>query len=208
MAKEFRTVSDFDKLEVEGVFEVDVTYSSTEEIEIDAPENLMEYIELNVRSKTLSIEIDKNTQITSSCSIKVHIKTAKLNGFELSGASSVELNNTLKDNDLSIESSGAANFKGDVEVNEADLELSGASTVNLSGNAAEASLELSGASQVNNYNFKVDNLNVDLSGASSAQIASSKTIKGDLSGASSLTYKGKPSTKSVSISGAAKLNKR
>ncbi|MFK7787798.1 MAG: head GIN domain-containing protein [Crocinitomicaceae bacterium] len=208
ITKEIRNVFDFDKLEVQGVFQVDVSYSSKEEVEIEAPDNLHEYIELNVKSGTLNIELSRNTQINSSCSIKIHIKTSKLNGFELSGASSVKLNNTLKDNSLSIESSGAASFKGDVDVNEAAIELDGAATVNLSGNATNANLELSGASQINDYSFEVDHLEIELSGASSAKITSSKAIVGDVSGASSLTYRGNPSKKNVSVSGAATMSKK
>ncbi len=207
ITKEVRKVSDFDKIEVQGVFQVDVSYSSKEEVEVEASDNLQRHIELNVKSGTLNIEISNNTQINSNGSIKVHIKTSKLNGFELSGASSVKLNNTLKDNNLSIASSGAASFKGDVEVNEAEIELDGAATVYLSGNATNANLELSGASQINDYSFEVDNLEIELSGTSSAKINSSKRIEGDISGASSLTYRGNPSTKSVSVSGAAKLSK-
>lgn len=208
MAKEIRKVSDFDKVEVEGIFEVEVTYSSAEEVEIEAPENIMEYIDLKVKSGTLSIEIDKRTQIKSSCSIKVHIKTAKLNGFELSGASSVQLNNTLKDSELTIESSGAATFKGDVKVREAEIELNGASTTSLSGSAEDATIELSGASQLNSYKLEIDNLEVELSGASSAKVTSLKSMKGDISGASSLTYDGNPGVKQVSTSGASSLSRK
>ena len=205
---ETRKVSDFDKLEVTGVFDVDVTYSSKESIEVEAPENLQEFIELNVRSGKLTIEVNKNTQIKSSCSIKIHIKTAKLNDFEISGVSSVSLNNELKDNNFSLESSGAASFDGEVQVGEAQIELDGASSVNLTGTAANANLELSGASQMNDYGFEVDNLKVDLSGASSAKITSLKSVKGDISGASSLTYDGNPGVSNVSVSGAASVDRK
>lgn len=205
---ETRSVSDFDKIEVDGVFEVDVTYGSSESIEVEAPENLQEYIELNVKSGKLSIEVKKRTQIKSSCSIKIHIKTAKLNDFEISGASSVKLNNTLKDDNLMIESSGAASFKGEVDVNNAEIELDGAASANLAGTATSARIDMSGASQLNDYDFEVNDLNIDLSGASSAKITSLKSIKGDVSGASSLTYDGNPGVKNVSTSGAASSGKR
>lgn len=202
IATETRKVSDFDRIEVEGIFQVDVTYSSNEEIEIKAPENLHQYIELTVKSGTLHIEIKKKTKVNSPHSINVHISTAKLNGFELSGASSVHLNNQLKDNNLSIESSGAAYFEGDVNVREAELELSGAANVLLSGMATDANLELSGASHVKDYAFEVDNLDVELSGASSLKITTLKRLEGDISGASSLRYDGNPSIKNIATSGA------
>ena len=204
---ETRNVDDFEKLEVAGAFQVDVTYSSTESIEVEAPENLQKHIELNVRSGKLTIKVKKNTQIKSSCGLKIHIKTAKLNDFDISGASSVNLNNTLKDNNFSLESSGAAHFNGKLQVEEAEIELDGAANANLTGTATNANLELSGASHVNDYDFEVDNLNVDLSGASSAKITSLKSVKGDVSGASSLSYNGNPSVEKVHTSGAASVDR-
>jgi len=54
----------------------------------------------------------------------------------------------------------------------------------------------------------VNDLNVDLSGASSAKITSVKSVKGDVSGASSLTYDGNPGVSNVSVSGAASVDRK
>ena len=204
---ETRNADDFDKLEVAGAFQVYVTYSSTESIEVEAPENLQKHIELNVRSEKLKIRVKKNTQIKSSCGLKIHIKTSKLNDFDISGASSVSLNNMLKDNFFYLKSSGAAKFSGELQVKEAEIKLNGASKAHLTGMATNANLELSGASNVNDYDFEVNNLNVDMSGASSAQITSLKSVKGDVSGASSLKYEGNPSVDKVHTSGAASVGR-
>lgn len=203
---ETRSVAEFTKIEVASAFQVDVTYSSEESVSVEAPDNLQDYIDLKVKSGTLHISFKKNTSVNSNCALKVHITTAKLNDFELSGASSVALNNLLKDNNFKIESSGAASFKGELAVENADIELSGAASASLYGSATTAKLDLSGASQMNDYDFSVNNLTVNLSGASSATISSSGTLSGDVSGASSLDYKGDPTVKGLSKSGAASAN--
>jgi len=199
---ETKTVSDFTKIDVNGTFQVDVTYSKEESVTVEAPSNLHQYIELDVESGTLIIQFAKKTSISSHGAIMIHIKTAKLNDFTQSGASSIALNNSLNDDLFTIESSGAASFKGEVDVDKASIELSGAANVDLFGTATTADIELSGASHLNDYDFNVANLSVDLSGASSATITSRKTINGDLSGASSLNYKGDPNIKDLSTSGA------
>ena len=204
---ETRTVSDFTKIEVEGIFQVDVTYSSEESVTVEAPSNLHEYIELDVTSGTLMVQFASNTNISTQGAIKVHIKTSKLNDFKLSGASAIKLNNSLKHEKITLESSGAASFKGEVDVERASIELSGAANADLFGTATIADLNLSGASHLNDYDFNVDNLNVDLSGASSATITSLKSINGELSGASSLNYMGNPSIKRLSTSGASNAHR-
>lgn len=200
---ETRNVDDFTKLEVDGAFQVDVTYSSNESVSVEAPDNLQDQIDLDVKSGTLKITTKNNRSINSQCALKIHIKTANLNEFKLSGASSVTLNNSLKDNSFKIESTGAASFKGEIDVENADIELTGASTVALNGKANTGVFNLTGASQVKDYDFDVKNLKLELSGASSATISSSGEISGDISGASSLNYKGNPNVKSLNKSGAA-----
>lgn len=203
-----KKVDDFDKIVVDGVFEVDVTYSSQEKIAIDAPNNIQKLIKLNVKSGTLIVTLDKNARVNSKDGFKIHISTAKLNHFELSGAASITLNNSLKDKNFTIESSGAAIFKGDIDVEVASLDLSGATHVDLSGTAQTADLDVSGASHLNDYSFSVNDLNVDLSGASSTTITSTNSLNAEVSGASSLKYKGNPSIKGLNTSGAASARKR
>lgn len=205
---EVRKVKDFDEIEVGGAFEVDITYGSKELVEVEAPDNFQEFIDLSVSSGTLKIEMDDINSYNSQGAVKIHIKTTKLNDFTLSGATSIYLNNRLKDDELSINSSGAASFDGEVKVDNAEIELSGASKVYLTGSAKSADINLSGASKLKDYDFEVKDLDVEISGASTANITSLKSIEGGVSGASSLVYDGNPSMKKVDVSGAAELDRR
>jgi hypothetical protein len=205
---ETRSVGDFTKIEVASAFEVDVTYSTEESITVEAPSNIHQYIETSVSSGTLYVQYEKNKSISTKGAVQIHIKTSKLNHFMTSGASSITLNNSLKDPKIIVESDGAASFKGEVDVENATIELSGAASINLSGTADVADIELSGASRLDDYSFKVNNLSVDLSGASSITITGLNTLKGDVSGASSLKYKGDPSVQELNTSGAAHVIQR
>ena len=54
---EIRAVSTFTQLEVEDAFEVDITYSPTEElVEVEAPDNLHEFIVTDVVSGRLKVQ--------------------------------------------------------------------------------------------------------------------------------------------------------
>lgn len=205
---ETRNVSDFHKIEVSGAFDVDVTYGTEEKVEVEVPENLQEYVKVYTRGGKLFIETDGKTSFKSSCDLLVHVKTTRLNEFELSGASSIKLNNTLKDDAFSLESSGATNFKGKLDVQEVEMDLSGASSATIEGRAAKALVDLSGASQLEDFEFEIDEAFIDLSGASSAKVTSLKSIKADVSGASSLYYKGNPAKNDVIKSGASSVKKK
>jgi len=198
-------VHEFDKMEVDGIFEVVVTYGAKEKIEIEAPNKSRKEIKMEVKSGTLLVKPNKSTTLRYTKGSKIHVYTAKLNDFILGGTASVTLNNTLKDSLFSIKSAGAASFTGKVNVANAEIELAGASSVELTGTATAASLDLSGASNLTSYDFKVNNLTVDMNGLSKASLTCSKRLEGRISGISKLIYAGNPSVQTVKTSGSANL---
>lgn len=208
ITSEVRMVSNFTELDAQDAFEVDVTYSPTQEmITVEAPENLHEYIITEVVSGKLKVHFKHNKNISSKDVIKIHITTAELNGFSISGASNVTLNNALNSTDFELEASGASQFEGEVNVANGDIEMSGASQAKINGTALDAFVELSGASVIRKYEFEIETLDIKLSGASNAYLTILNSMSVELSGASTLNYKGDPVITSISTSGASNIHK-
>lgn len=205
---EVRAVSNFTQVEVEDAFEVYVTYSPTQElVEVEAPDNLHEFIEANVVAGKLKLHFKHNKRISTKTPVKVHITTTQLDHFDLSGASSVVLNNQLVASNFELDMSGASNFEGEVNVTHGDIELSGASTAKVNGTAMNAFVDLSGASTLRKYEFEIETLDVKLSGASTAFLTILNSMSVELSGASTLNYKGDPVITQINTSGASNINK-
>jgi hypothetical protein len=107
---------------------------------------------------------------------------------------------------MSLVFSGAS--KGLIEGLHADklkIELSGASDCKITGHTDYLKVEASGASHLKALDFFARNVDVDASGASSAQVHVQKSLKVDASGASHVKYKGSPVI-SKDLSGAASLH--
>lgn len=208
ITSEVRLVSGFTQIDVEDAFEVDVTYSATEElVVVEAPENLHEFIETEVVSGKLKVHFTHNKKISCKSTIKIHITTAQLDKFDLSGASSVVLNNALNASQFTLDLSGASNFQGEVHVTSTDIDLSGASDAYLKGTSSDAFIESSGASTINEYEFEIGTLDISLSGASTAFLTILDSMSVELSGASTLNYKGEPVITHINTSGASNINK-
>jgi hypothetical protein len=77
----------------------------------------------------------------------------------------------------------------------------------LFGNADEVNLDLSGASDLDAIDLEANKYNADISGAANARIFVKNELTTDVSGASSLRYKGEPSIVNNDISGAASVKK-
>ncbi|MCL2435436.1 MAG: DUF2807 domain-containing protein [Lentimicrobiaceae bacterium] len=139
---------------------------------------------------------------------------SKIDGFsckgeylsiDLSGASRVK-NCTFTGNrfDAMLSGSSNANFRNLEVEKRCKVNGSGASRFDGSGYAGETSFTGSGSSFFHTFDLESEKLDIDLSGASLAEVTVNQTITGRLSGASTLKYK-KATDVRVSTSGGSKV---
>lgn len=181
---ETRNIADFSKIDVGGVFEVEIVAQKDFSVQIEADDNLLQYIETEVSGDTL--EIKTNKRISSKNPIRVKVSAPNIESLEVSGASKVSLAN-LKNESLNVDASGASKLKVD-------------------GETKDLTIDMSGASRLDAENLKAENVNVDASGASNANVFVSGDLKADLSGASHVTYLGNPQNLQKKTSGASSVN--
>ena len=206
---EQRYYETFTELDVSDAFEVDVTYSDSDnKVSVEANQNLQSKIVTDITNGKLTIKLKPNIRIKSSATLKVHIIVPELTKIKASGASRVEFLNELNTNSLNLDLSRASSLKGNLNLNSCNFDLSGASNVELTGNINTAIIELSGASSIGNYNCNIDTLSIDLSGASSGSLTVNEIINIDASGASSLNYKGNGTINTIELTGASSINKK
>ncbi|MCL2290658.1 MAG: DUF2807 domain-containing protein [Bacteroidetes bacterium] len=123
----------------------------------------------------------------------------------LSGASKLE-NFTFTGNSMEATLSGASVLKfSNVDISSyCTVAASGASTLNGSGYASKTTFTGSGASTFKTLSLESENLDIELSGASTAEATVNNSIKGKLTGASILRYQ-KATNVNVDVEGGSKL---
>ncbi len=181
-----RVIEDFEIVEISGAYDVDISVGKTASLEIVADDNLMKYIETEVRGNKLTIRSKKNLRPRNE--IEIFITTPNLIKIESSGASSIKAYGI--DNDI---------FQ---------TELSGAGSINLSGRTEKFRADMSGAGNVNAKELKAEYVKVGISGACSAVVYASKAIKADVSGVGSIDYYGDPEDVESSVSGVGSINRK
>jgi hypothetical protein len=205
---EVKHFSDYDAIDVSNAFNVYVNFSDDEEIiEIEAEENLHPYIVVRKVSGTLIIGLQDHINIRGNATLNVYITTKKVVDYTASGASSFIVEDKLSAGSVSIYLSGASNFLGDLEVTHANAKLSGASNVEIEGNAESFDVSASGASNIRDYDFIIENLDIELSGASNAFLTVNNELSIDISGASNLYYRGTGVITDLNVSGASQVIK-
>lgn len=199
--KENREFSGFSEINVSSAIELFLTQDDVESVEIKTSDNIMQYIETKMTGNTLHIRVKPKISISTG-HVYAYVSVKTLKKLTASGASVVKLENTISGDELVADISGASLLKGMINYDSAKFNLSGASTTDLSGFVSDLDLICSGASKAKDFTLSVDDLTVNLSGASEAKITVNNNLSYNLSGASDLRYKGNPIVLSASSTGA------
>ena len=185
-----RSAMNFNKIEASCALRIIVEERTTGNIIVRAPQSIMPYVSLSVKSSTLhatllsgapvsrrsnivaEVYVPYNTminEISTSSAARVIVKpTISCNELKLEAksASAIEISAGVKK--ASIEASGASNIKAELGADDIDLEFSGASVVDISGQVTNAEIELSGASTLRAAKLRASKLDLECSGASKA----------------------------------------
>ncbi len=216
----------FTRLEIGSAFEADISRADSYRVSITANDNLFDNIQVSQSGETLKIALKPAAYIRTTQKVAITMPDltglvfsgavrGKLDGFslthpvgmELSGASSLEVG-MIRTGALGVECSGASHVTGGIQAADCDLAASGASYMELTGSGANLTAEASGASRLLLFNFKVNNVNIELSGASRGEINLTGRLDGELSGASRLEYSGTPTLGNLDISGASSISQK
>jgi hypothetical protein len=207
ITQEVRAVSDFSSVDVSTALKVFYKQASDYKVEVIADGNIIGYIRTEVHGGELRIDVKDKKCINKITRAEIHISAPEMKGVKASGASRFETTENINGDKFTLRLSGASQADLSGQFNSVVADLSGASVVNLSGNTNSQFVALSGASKYHAQSLESQTAEVDFSGASKGTISVQKSMKVNLSGASSLNYSGNPSITSQSISGGSSLNK-
>jgi hypothetical protein len=215
---------DFDKVEISSFFKYEISQSASFSVKASTFENIIDRLDITQSGKTLFVRFKPGVFSTDA---SITVTMPELSSLEVSGASRGSAKGFQSTNSCDLEVSGASQLDmdieaGNTEVNvsgaskvtgklkaqDARIEVSGASTCEITGSCNLGTLEVSGASRYNAADFRMQNTNINVSGASHATIYTSGTLNLEVTGASTLDYSGNPILSKVNVSGASKLNSK
>jgi hypothetical protein len=209
--EESRPVDAFHVLDVGSTLQVNVSVTSGAKpsLKITGDDNLVPLIESVVSDGTLILRLKDNSNISPKLPLLAEVVVSELDGVKASGAARVNVKGGAKVERFTAGASGAAQVSVEgVEASQCVAGAEGASQVVLSGSTASLKLDASGASRVKAEGLKVEDAHVSISGASSVELRTSKSVDGDISGASQLDLYGSPTKQTISITGASQVTEK
>lgn len=183
-------------------------YSDSDFVEVQADENIQQYIDIDTYDSTISFSIVNNVTFSDDDAVKIYVYSKKINRVVGSGDADIHARDTIRATQFDLTLSGGSEFDGLMVCEDLTVEISGDSDVELAGYSTTLSLLSSGGSEFEDYSFVVDDLGANLSGGSELNITVNGTITLDASGGSEVKYKGNAEVLSATLTGGSTLEKK
>lgn len=182
-----RNVSGFSSVSLEGSGHLVVEQGAAESLTVTADDNLMPYLQAEVRGGTLALGEKPGANLNPSKDIVFNVTLANLDGLTLSG-------------------SGEVQAKG-IQSPKMKIDLSGSGDISAQGSADDFGVSISGSGNFHGDGLKSKRTKVDISGSGNAAVASSDTLDATINGSGSIEYVGSPQVRQ-NINGSGSVRRR
>lgn len=207
MSTEQRNITGFTGVETHGSIDIIVTKGSAFKVEVECDENLLQYVETEVRDGRLKVHFRNNVWITHYNSAKVHVTAPELTAFETHGSGNITGEGKISnDNKISILISGSGDIRLDLDCPKIETSTHGSGNITLSGESKDLGSTINGSGNVRAGNLKVETAKVAVHGSGDTDIFASISLDVKVFGSGDVHYKGSPSV-NTEVHGSGAVNK-
>lgn len=206
MVTQSRSVGSFDAINVSGGMQVLVKQGTTTSLQVEADENLQEYIETEVSGSKLTLRYRNRVSIHGG-KVKVYITVPSLNAVSISGSGSISSETAVASaGEFKASISGSGNIRMQTGAKDVEARISGSGNIELGGNANDLDVVISGSGSFKGYNLKTKDASVTISGSGNVETNVDGPLDAKISGSGSVFYKGNAEI-SLKSSGSGKVKR-
>ena len=185
-----RTAGSFSGVKVSTGIDVYLSQGNDMSIEVQADENLHEYILTEIRNDILHVYTDAN--IRRAEMKRVYVTMKEIDYLSTSSAGDIIGETPIRTDDLKMNASSAGDIKIEVYAKNVEIDISSSGDITITGEADMLEGDLSSAGDLNAYNFKVREADLSASSAGDADINVTERLRARASSAGDINYKGNP----------------
>lgn len=206
VSKERKTGS-FTGIKVSSGIDVYLKQGNNISVEVEADENLHEYILTEVKGDVLHVYVDR-VNIRQAERKRVYVTMDEIESISTSSAGDVTGETPIKAENLELSASSAGNITLDVTADEIEVDISSSGDITLSGEARLLDASLSSAGDLNAFKLNVREAEVSASSAGDADVSVSEKLTARSSSAGDINYMGNPKYVDAHSSSAGSIHRR
>ncbi|ABG60801.1 head GIN domain-containing protein [Cytophaga hutchinsonii] len=203
-----RPVQEFSGIISSGSFNMYLTQSAVQEVKIIADDNVLQYIETNVRDGILTVTFKDKVHIKNSTRLDIYVSGPVIEKINLEGSGNIQTTNRLHSNNLVLVLNGSGKMVAEDACETAIVQLNGSGNITLTGKAKNQTASVSGSGNVNASGFTTENTTASLSGSGSIGLYATESLHASLSGSGSIRYSGNPASVKKEVSGSGMVESR
>lgn len=209
LTSETRETGNYTALASGGIIQVEIAYGNSRSIKLEGDENLLPYIETEVKDDMLTIKIKERYTLKTSHPIKVYVSMTTISALAQSGSGSITgKGNFSNKGNTSVAVSGSGSVKASfASIGSLSMRMSGSGSIDLSGKVEnETDIKQTGSGSANLENLNCNDVTVQLSGSGNLRIHADKALTAQISGSGSVYYSG-DATVTSKVSGSGRVRK-
>ena len=180
-ASQEREVQEFSAIELAGSAEFAVTVGEEQSVVVEADDNILPFIETNVRGHTLVVNTKAFTTLNPNLPIRVNVTVKSLDEASLSGSG-----------DITIQGIAAPTFK---------IELAGSGNITAEGTADSLTVSLNGSGNVACGDLMARSVTASIDGSGNVTVYTSGRLDATVQGSGTVEYRGDPAEVNQSVPG-------
>ena len=188
---ESRDVASFTGIELEGSGLVRFSPGAKREVTVESDENILPYLETEVRNGILVLSTRPGTSINPTLLV-YRITAPDLASVDIEGSGDFRFETPLETDRLAIAIDGSGSFDGEITVDDLDIRISGSGDAALAGSARNAQLEIDGSGDIEAADLACVDARVVIEGSGSAKLRASGVLDVVIRGSGNVFYRGDP----------------
>ena len=205
---ENRSLSDYDKIGVAGSFDVILVKGKEGAVSITADENLIEYIETEVKNGHLKIKQKKGYQLGSTKTIVITVSFEMVDAISLAGSGNVSSKDVLNSSDLDLNLAGSGTLDLPVSTKNLTSQIAGSGNIKLSGNSDVLNCEIAGSGNMEGSDLKATASHINIAGSGNVKIHAISEIHAKIVGSGDVIYTGNPTIEKSKSIGSGSIKKK
>ncbi len=194
VANETRNIPKFSRLEVAGSMDVYITKGTGGTALLEAEDNILQLIEMEVQNDILTVKFRNNVNIRTHKDIKIQLTTEQLTAVEAAGSGDIKVNSHFaSDQPVQLSIAGSGDMEAGFTAPEVRVSIAGAGDVDVKGETRDLKVDIAGSGNLNANELRAETADVDIAGSGNVKLLASRSIKANILGSGDVYYKGEPS---------------
>lgn len=182
--------------------DVFITQGSEQEIIVEGEENILDDIQLDVRSGIWEITTRRCTRDVDN--LKIFITLPVIEELSIVGSGNIVSENLLDVEDIILNIVGSGNLDAAIDADDVRAGISGSGDILLEGVANDVELSISGSGDYRAFDLETLTTDIRISGSGDARVTALDFLKVRISGSGDVRYRGNPQL-DVAVSGSGRV---